>query len=174
MKKRRYAEGTEVLVSKTRAELEKLLEQHGASQIQISRDSLTKQAVIIFRISERYVRLEINVDRRDMPLPTDEHYRCKDDKIKFPQGWSAWGDGKRQDWIEAMLLQREREAWRRLLLITKGKLELVADAESSIEREFLADIMLPDGSTVHQQLCPRLAESYSTGEMPKLLPERTA
>lgn len=104
--------------------------------------------------------------------PAVESFRCKDPKVKFPQGWGAWTENRRKGWVEAVIVQREREAWRRLLLITKGKLELVADSESSIEREFLADILLPDGSTVHQQLGPRLAESYSTGEMPRLLPGR--
>jgi hypothetical protein len=66
--------------------------------------------------------------------------------------------------------QFERSAWRRLLLVVKAKLELVRDADSSIEREFLADILLPNGSTVHEELGPQLDDSYRTGSMPPLLP----
>jgi hypothetical protein len=167
---KRYAEGTEVPVSKTRDELENLLERHGAGQIQVTRDASTKQAVVIFRIAERYVKLQVKLSASDVPPINFESWACKDKTIKFPQSWGAWSESKRKDWIAKTLEQREREAWRRLLLITRGKLELVADAESTVEREFLADIMLPDGSTVHEQLQPRLAESYTSGEMPRLLP----
>lgn len=59
--------------------------------------------------------------------------------------------------------------WRRLVLVVKAKLDLVADGGSTIEREFLADILLPDGRTVHQALGPQLADSYSNGHMPPLL-----
>lgn len=66
--------------------------------------------------------------------------------------------------------QYERAAWRRLLMIVKAKLELVKDGQSTVEREFLADVMLPDGSTVHERLEQQLGESYRTGAMPPLLP----
>lgn len=65
--------------------------------------------------------------------------------------------------------QQARQAWRRTILIVKAKLELVADGASTIEREFLADILLPDGKTVHQALAVQLAGSYKSGKMPPLL-----
>jgi hypothetical protein len=66
--------------------------------------------------------------------------------------------------------QEERSAWRRLLLVTKAKLELVLDTGRSVESEFLADVLLPDGRTVHEALKTQLSESYETGNMPPLLP----
>lgn len=62
-----------------------------------------------------------------------------------------------------------KRRWRALLLITKAKLEIVASGESTFEREFLSDLVLPDGRSVAEVLIPQLAESYESGEMPNLL-----
>jgi hypothetical protein len=66
--------------------------------------------------------------------------------------------------------QRRRSSWRALLLVIKAKLEASARGISTIEREFLADIVTPGGSTVHQWLSPQLKLGRETGEMPKALP----
>lgn len=66
--------------------------------------------------------------------------------------------------------QREREAWRLLNLIVKAKLEVVRMGESTPEVEFLANVVLPDGTTVEDQVLPALEETYRTGVMPRLLP----
>ena len=51
------------------------------------------------------------------------------------------------------------------MLVTKAKLELVAEGLSTIQREFLADPVLPDGSTVGRALEVPIAEAYATGRM---------
>jgi hypothetical protein len=63
----------------------------------------------------------------------------------------------------------ERRRWRAMLLVIKAKLEIVATGSSSFEREFLADILLPDGSTVGDVAVKQIADSYKTGGMPKSL-----
>lgn len=131
MKTKRYAEGTDVTVSKSREELERLLERHGAAQIQVTRDANTKRAVVIFKLQDRCIRLEVKVSAADVPLASQSIW--KNEAAKFPQGWPGWS------------------------------------TESTIEREFLADIMLPDGSTVHESLAQKLAQSYTDGSMPPLL-----
>ena len=40
---------------------------------------------------------------------------------------------------------------------------------STVEREFLADVYLPDGRTVHQALQDGLSEMYKSGTLPPLL-----
>lgn len=65
--------------------------------------------------------------------------------------------------------QLEREAWRAMLLIVKAKLEVIAMGQSTVEQEFLADLVLPDGSTVAQTMLPQIANAYETGVMPPLL-----
>lgn len=65
--------------------------------------------------------------------------------------------------------QEERRAWRLLLLLLKAKLEAVREGATTIEREFLADMLLPDGSTVHQRAVEELAIAYQGGSMPDRL-----
>jgi hypothetical protein len=66
--------------------------------------------------------------------------------------------------------QLEREAWRALVLIVKAKLEVVAMGHSDLQTEFLANIVLPDGSTVADDVLPKIAAAYELGTMPMLLP----
>jgi len=47
-----------------------------------------------------------------------------------------------------------RQRWRVMVMVTKAKLEAVACGISTIEREFLSDIVLPDGRTVAETMTP--------------------
>lgn len=76
----------------------------------------------------------------------------------------------RQVRLEIEVPTAERQRWRALVLVTKAKLELVAEGLSTIQREFLADLVLPDGSTVGKALEAPIAKAYQTGSMPRLLP----
>lgn len=164
----RFAEGTEVAAEKTRAELERLLVQHGAHQVVVATDHNERRAVVVFGLAERRIKLQVSTAPKVEPTPgrRDWEYPPK----VTPRGWNGWSEGRQKQWVEEQRAQFERSAWRRLLLVVKAKLELVRDADSSIEREFLADILLPNGSTVHEQLGPQLEDSYRTGAMPPLLP----
>ncbi len=141
MKPHRYAEGTSVSVEKTRADLEKLLARHGASQRAVFVDDATGKARVQFRLADRLIALDVQA---------------------VAAGSQRWSKQQRLD-------QGAREAWRRLLLLVKAKLEAIADGTSTAEREFLADLLLPDGSKVGDALKPQIAESYSNGRMPPLL-----
>lgn len=65
--------------------------------------------------------------------------------------------------------QEERRAWRLLLLLIKAKLEAVKEGATTIEREFLADMLMPDGSTVAEWTAQPLALAYREGSMPPQL-----
>lgn len=65
--------------------------------------------------------------------------------------------------------QDARRAWRLLLLLLKAKLEAVREGATTIEREFLADMLLPDGSTVYERAREELAIAYDGGSMPNRL-----
>ena len=65
--------------------------------------------------------------------------------------------------------QLEREGWRALLLIVKAKLEVVAMGHSTVETEFLANLVLPSGATVGDDVLPKVAAAYEHGDMPNLL-----
>lgn len=65
--------------------------------------------------------------------------------------------------------QDERRAWRLLLLLLKAKLEAVREGATTIEREFLADMLMPDGSTVGELAGRQIAIAYESGRMPDQL-----
>lgn len=150
-KQPKFADGTMVPVEKSRAELEALLERHGAREFAVFRDAeLTR---IVFRMKERMVRQEVRVpDRKAFE--------------KDPR--STWKRRPEKQVLDAVDAEHRRR-WRVLLLIVKGKLELIASGESSFEREFLADTLLPNGDTVAEAMLPRIAQAYASGEMPPLM-----
>jgi hypothetical protein len=157
----RFAENTDVSTERSRAELEGLLAKHGATQRATFSDDDTGRAAVQFRISGRMVRL-------DVVCPKLESYRPRTE-AEWPHGWKRLSETQRLEWMRKRCEQGARTAWRRLLLVVKAKLEIIADGGSTFEREFLADILLPDGQTVHQALEAKLEESYRSGGMPKLL-----
>ena len=57
-----------------------------------------------------------------------------------------------------------------LLLVIKVKLEAATAGISTIETEFLANIVLPDNTTAGEWMIPQIDHAYRTGEMPPLLP----
>lgn len=63
----------------------------------------------------------------------------------------------------------KRRLWRCLLLAIKAKLEVVASGIATFEEEFMAHILLPDGSTVSQWMAPQIDEAYKSGNMPLML-----
>lgn len=69
--------------------------------------------------------------------------------------------------------QRNRSLARSLLLVLKAKLEAVASGVSVFEDEFLANIVLPDGKLVSQQVRPAIAAAYEGRDMPPMLPDYT-
>lgn len=70
--------------------------------------------------------------------------------------------------------QRNKALARSLLLIIKAKLETVAAGAAVFENEFLANIVLPDGKLVGQQVRPAIAAAYEGRDMPALLPDYTS
>jgi hypothetical protein len=67
--------------------------------------------------------------------------------------------------------QRQRQRMRALLLVIKARLEAVASGVETFEDSFLANIVLPDGRLVGQEVKERIAIAYATGQMPALLPD---
>lgn len=146
-----YAEKTSVSVAKTKADIEELVQKYGADQfISGFKDNI---AIVGFSLADRQVRFVL-------PLP---------DKAEFlytpGRGQRRTDDAARSAWEQAC-----RSKWRALYLVIKAKLEAVEAGISTIEREFLADIVLPDGQTAGDWMHPQLEQAYLTGNMPPLLP----
>ncbi len=55
-----------------------------------------------------------------------------------------------------------RQQWQALLLVVKAKLEAVAAGISTLEAEFLANIVLPDNNTAGEWMIPQIEQAYRT------------
>lgn len=62
--------------------------------------------------------------------------------------------------------QQQRQRWRALVLVIKAKLEAVESGIATIEEEFLAHVVTPDGSTFGQWAVPQLREMKKSGQLP--------
>lgn len=153
-----YAKDTSVSVEKSRAELDKLLSAHGATQRLIGVDDVAGIAFAGFSLGGRQVRVRV-------PLTTVRDI----EKGPKPRTWFSKREDQRRAWVRDELEQRHRTRWRALLLLTKAKLEAIQMGVSTVEREFLADVSLPDGRSVHEALAADLERAYLTGAPPRLL-----
>lgn len=58
-----------------------------------------------------------------------------------------------------------RQRWRVLVLVLKAKLEAVASGISTLEAEFLANVVMHDGRTIGQAILPRMNEAVESGRL---------
>lgn len=136
-----YASRTTVPVQQTIQEIERALRKYGANAFHFGSDDDAGYAVIGFRIKERQVKMRL-------PMPKKETYN---------RGWQTKYE------------QAERQRYRALLLVVKAKLEAVESGITTIEREFLPDVVLSTGQTVAEVLAPQIEDMYRTGRVPSLL-----
>jgi hypothetical protein len=150
----RYAEGTSLQADRTRSEIERTLTRYGAEAFSYGWEA--GRAIIVFQAEGRRVRF-------DLEMPDVAEFSHTPTGLRRTQSAA-------QDAREKAIRQR----WRALLLIVKAKLEAVAAGIVTFEEEFLAFVMLPDGSKVSHWIGPHLEEVYATGQMPELLPPARA
>lgn len=150
---RRYATGTDVSATKSRAEIEDLLKRHGATSFASGWDDEQARAVLVFRLAERNFRLVVS-QAQEKDVPAAKRRQAPAEHRAHVLRW---------------ITGEERRRWRALLLMIKAKLEMIASGESSVEREFLADMLLPSGETVATAILPRIAESYASGTVSRRL-----
>jgi hypothetical protein len=162
-----FAADTVVSVEKSKAELDRLLQRYGAAQRVMGSDELAGMAVVGFTMAGRQVRIQVPLPSADtFPDPAKNSYQGN---RRTPRDWDRWGTDRRRQWVPQQYEQACRSRWRAIVLVVKAKLELVSIGMSTVEREFLADIALPDGRTVHSFPRDSLARSYLDGSMPPLL-----
>lgn len=138
-----HALKTAVRVEKTRAEIETLLIRHGATKHGVMQDNERGFAVIAFRIGGKDYQVEI-------PLPERDYGSA-----------SRRGGYRNEAAVARDHEQKSRTRWRLILLAMKAKLDLVAIGVSTIDREFLADKVLPDGRPFHEAIDEALAAVHS-------------
>ncbi|MEM6907201.1 MAG: hypothetical protein AAF494_00860 [Pseudomonadota bacterium] len=147
-----FAKDTNVSVSSSKQEIERIIERYGAQQFMSGWN--TDQAMIAFTMQGRQIRFVL-----PMPAKDERRFTHHSRGMRTPE--SAI-----QKWEQAC-----RQRWRALALVIKAKLEAVESGISVFEDEFMANIVLPNGKTVSDEVRPRIAIAYETREMPRLLPD---
>lgn len=145
----RYAEGTEVSVEKSKAEIERTITRYGGDLISFGwRDERT--AVLGFRFRGRYAKF----DQRLPNLADREFQRTARGVLRSPAQ------------VKASYEAELRRRWRVLLIRLKVKFETVESEPELFEEEFMAHLLLPDGSTVMEWIQPQIEQAYLSGRMP--------
>jgi hypothetical protein len=154
---KRYAEGTEVSVEKSRAEIEGLLRKYGATSLMSGMNPT--ESVVAFEMKARKIMFRLPMPDRNAKEFT--HY--------LHSGGHSWVERNPatayEKWEQAC-----RSRWRALALAVKAKLEAVAVGITTFEDEFMAHIVMPDGQTVGEHVRPRIASAYESGQVTPLLP----
>lgn len=147
-----YAEKTSVSSEKSRAEIERTLQKYGADQFMYGWNQ--DKAVVGFRLAGRQIKFLL-------PMP---------DKNEKRFTHTDTGKRRKENLVYEAWEQACRQRWRALSLVIKAKLEAVESGIAIFEDEFMANIVLPNGSTVSQFMLPQITEAYERGVMPTMLP----
>jgi hypothetical protein len=148
----RYAAKTTVTSDRSMAEIEQTLRRYGASKFMYGRDD--DRVLVAFEMHERRLRFFL-------PIPSESEF------VQTPTGRTR----RSKAIVVGQYEQAVRSRYRALLLTIKAKLESVESKIEEFEDAFLAQIVLPDGTTVGERMKPQIEVAYRTGTMPPLLPE---
>ncbi len=141
MSKSIYANETTVPIYKSQEEIRRILSKYGGTSFAFAESK--GKAMIMFELKNRRVMFKL-------PLPPP------------PPPNSTQAFIKRYE-------QLGRSKGRALVLGIKAKLECVNSEITTLEQEFMAHIVLPNGSTVGDVVLPEIERSYKSGDMPGLL-----
>lgn len=149
----KYAEKTTVSSDQSRVEIERILKRYGATGFMYGWEA--NRAIVAFRAHHRMVRFDISMpdpeNRQFTHTPGRNRVRTKDQQVTAYE-------------------QAVRQRWRALALVIKAKLEAIESGITDFESEFLAHILLPDGTTVGRWAKPQLEAAYERNQMPPMLP----
>lgn len=148
----RYAEGTSVTPEKSQQEISATIRRYGASKLAVAWED--RRAMVAFGAHNLHVRMIL-----DLPSPDDAEFRTT------PTGRGR-DTAARKSACEAEIRRR----WRALALAIKAKLEAVETGITSFEDEFMAHIVLPDGTTVSEHVAPAIRQAYAQGSIAPFIP----
>ena len=162
MARRAYAKGTAVPVTRTKAELEQLLRDHGADAVLAGENFAAAQAFVAFQLKGRNVRLDVPLPRRDDRAFTHKRVNASTTKHKRSEleARRAWEQGC-------------AERWRSVWLLVRAKLEAIELGHTTIDREFLHDMLVGDprdGRTLGDALARGELDGVLTAPGVPLLP----
>jgi hypothetical protein len=148
-----YAKTTAVSSEQRRTEIERTLRRYGATGFAYGWDQ--SHASVMFEMERRRVRFKL-----PMPNPQDKEFTHTPDR----------GLKRSRDAADKAYEQAVRQRWAALSLVIKAKLEAIEAGISTLDEEFLAHLVLPDGSTVAERTIPQLDAAYAGQALPALLP----
>jgi len=147
-----YASKTDVPVSRSRDEIERTLQRFGATAFAYMINA-EGQVAISFEIKALRVLMRMQLPAR-AEFRFDSHGKVRTDTAI------------ERDWEQAC-----RQRWRSLANGIKAKLALIDDGISTVEREFLADIVVPStGQTYGEMAIPAITDVYRHNQLPPLVP----
>ena len=145
----KYAVNTSVSVEKSKEEVTKILRKYGADRFGTMEDR--EKAYLMFEFNRLMIQITV-------PLPNLEEFMTTD------SGRSRKGTAANDAYEQAI-----KQKWRALVLAVKAKLEAVDSGISTIEKEFMAFVVMPDGRQLSDYIIPELNNIAQSGKMPKLL-----
>lgn len=145
-----YARETTVSPDRSRAEIEKILTRYGANGFMYGWSE--SGAILAFSLNGKQYKVILV-----MP-----------DKNSFFTNKAGHRVAALQ--AERSFQQATRQRWRAMALVIKAKLEAVQSQISTVESEFLAWMVLPNGETVGSWMMPQIDTIYKANKMPPLLP----
>jgi hypothetical protein len=145
----RYAANTTVGVDRSQIEIQKILRKFGASRFG-TMESPT-HAFVMFEYKNFMIQM-------DAPLPKAEDFKKTDA-----------GRSRKSTQVNAAYEQAIKQRWRSLILSVKAKLIAIEDGISTVEKEFMAFVMMPDGKSLGDHFLPKLVEIAKTGNMPRMI-----
>ncbi|GAA4225959.1 hypothetical protein GCM10022254_09250 [Actinomadura meridiana] len=148
----RYAATTSVSSEHRRAEIERTLRRYGADGFAYAAQG--RQAMVEFLMARRRIRFTLA-----LPDPNDDRFRLT------PTGRERSPAAADREYEQAV-----RQSWAALALVIKAKLEAIEAGISTLDAEFLAAIVLPDGATVGERTVPQLDAAYAGSGLPALMP----
>lgn len=136
MTARRYAQDTTVPADKTQAEIIGYVKGRGATKVASFEDG--DGVVILFEVKNRAVRLKVmRPDRKDFVYDAAGRYRDASGQERAAE----------KEWMRR---------WRTLLIVIKGKFELVDSGIVTFEEEWLPYLVTKNGGTVYEEMLPAL------------------
>lgn len=145
----KYANTTSIDVAKTRGHIEAILGQYGATAFAFATQS--NESMISFQIGGKTFKFILSEPPRE--------------QFEF----TATGRSRGRAGAEQAHKQARRQVWRALFLIIKAKLVGVDEGITTIEREFLADMVVRStGETVGQLAIEQMKLAEQNGTAPRI------
>jgi len=151
-----YAKSTSVDSAKSQSEIQSTLMRFGADGFMSGSQRMPdgrECAMVAFQFKGLMVRFTMQLPNRDSA-----------EFAKSPTGKVTYDVNQRYKlWDQAC-----KARWRALFLAIKAKLVAVEEGISTVEQEFLAWVILPNGMSAGDHMLPKLAEAAKSGNMPLL------